>query len=56
MLLIRQSNAILPRTNQEESYEIGLNSIRRIAQGYDGSVTVEKTEAQFRISILFRNP
>lgn len=54
-LVIRQANAILPRTGQAESYGIGLSSIRRIAQGYGGSVTVEETGKQFRISIIFRN-
>ena len=55
MLLIRQTNAILPQTSQAESYGIGLNSIRRIAQGYGGSVTLEETPGQFSISIIFRN-
>jgi len=54
-LVIRQTNAVLPRKAQPESYGIGLNSIRRIAQGYGGSVTVEETEGQFCISIIFRN-
>ena len=54
-LIIRQTNAILPRTEQPESYGIGLNSIRRIAQGYGGSVGVEEAEGQFQISIIFRN-
>lgn len=55
MLQIQQSNTILPQNDQEESYGIGLNSIRRIVQGYGGSVNVEETEGQFRISIIFRN-
>lgn len=54
-LLIRQENTILPRTDQEESYGIGLNSIRRIAQMYDGSVTVEETGGQFCICIMLCN-
>ena len=54
-LVIRQANAILLRTGQPESYGIGLNSIRRIVQGYGGSLTVEETEGQFRISVIFRN-
>ena len=54
-LVIQQTNTILPRTGQTESYSIGLNSIRRITQGYGGSVTVEENEGQFRISIIFRN-
>ena len=54
-LLIHQTNTILPRKEQAESYGIGLNSIRRIAQMYGGSVTVEESKEQFRISIIFRN-
>ena len=54
-LVIRQTNAVLPRKEQTESYGIGLNSIRRIAQGYGGSVTVEENEGQFCISVIFRN-
>ena len=54
-LVIRQANAILPRAEQAESYGIGLNSIRRIAHGYGGSVTVKEAESQFNISVIFRN-
>ena len=54
-LLIHQSNAVLPRTEPAESYGIGLNSIRRIAQGYGGSVTVEEAEGRFHICVIFRN-
>ena len=54
-LLILQSNTILPQNEQTESYGIGLNSIRRIAQLYGGSVTVEETGEQFCISVIFRN-
>ena len=51
-LLIRQTNAVLPQNPQSESYRIGLNSIRRIAQMYGGSVTVQQDKTQFEISIL----
>ena len=54
-LFIRQENSILSRKERPESYGIGLNSIRRIAQGYGGTVTVEEAGAQFCISIIFRN-
>ena len=54
-LVIRQSNAVLPRTEAGEGYGIGLNSIRRIARNYDGSMTIEENGTQFCISIIFRN-
>ena len=54
-LVIRQTNAVLPCKEHTESYGIGLNSIRRIAQGYGGSVSVEENERQFCISVIFRN-
>jgi len=51
ILLIRQFNHVLPSKEPSESYGIGLNSIRRIAGGYGGSVCVEENGAQFGISI-----
>ena len=54
-LVIRQTNAVLTRTKQAESYGIGLNSIRRIVQAYGGSVTVEDSAEQFSVSVIFRN-
>ena len=54
-LEIRQTNAVLPGNEQTDSYQIGLNSIRRIAQGYGGSVTVDEGNDRFSISVLFRN-
>ncbi len=50
-LLIRQTNAVLPQKKQSESYQIGLNSIRRIAQHYGGSVAVEEKPKVFSIVI-----
>ena len=50
-LLIHQTNAVLPEKPQSESYQIGLNSIRRIAQHYGGSVAVEERVAAFSITI-----
>ncbi len=50
-LLIRQSNAVRTQTEQPDSYKLGINSIRRIAQYYGGTVTVEQTEKHFEISI-----
>ena len=54
-LLISQTNAVLPRKLETESYQIGLNSIRRIAQLYGGSVTVEQKTGQFSIFIRLAN-
>ena len=51
-LLIRQINAVLPEKPQSESYKIGLNSIRRIAQHYGGSVAVEEKVAAFSITVM----
>ena len=51
-LLIHQSNAVLNEKPQSESYQIGLNSIRRIAQHYGGSVAVEERVAAFSITII----
>ena len=51
-LLIRQANAVLPEKPQSESYQIGLNSILRIAQHYGGSVAVEERVAEFSITII----
>lgn len=53
-LLIRQSNAIRQPRLQGESYRIGLNSIRRIAQQYAGQVTVREDGGQFAIDIALR--
>lgn len=52
VLSIQQSNAVLPEKPQSESYQIGLNSIRRIAQHYGGSVAVEERIAEFSITII----
>ena len=51
-LLIHQTNAVLPEKPQSESYQIGLNSIHRIAQHYGGSVAVEERVAAFSITII----
>ena len=51
-LLIHQTNAILPQKPQSDGYQIGLNSIRRIAQHYGGSVAVEERGAAFSITII----
>ena len=51
-LLIHQANTVLPEKPQSESYQIGLNSIRRIAQHYGGSVAVEENSMAFSITII----
>ena len=43
------------RSEQAEGYGLGLDSIRRIAASYSGSVTVEEKDGQFRIDILLRD-
>ncbi len=50
-LLICQANAVGPQREQVDSYKLGIHSIRRIAQHYGGTVTVEQTEKQFEITI-----
>ena len=52
VLLIHQANAVLPERPRSESYQIGLSSIRRIAQHYGGSVTVEERVAAFSITVM----
>ena len=51
-LLIHQANAVLIEKPQSESYQIGINSIRRIAQHYGGSVAVEERVAEFSITVI----
>lgn len=50
-LVIRQTNAVLSAAAPSDSYGIGLNSIRRIAQHYSGRVTTQQTGQQFAITI-----
>lgn len=50
-LEICQRNAILGQEKQTDSYGIGLNSIRRIAQDYDGQVTVTEDGQVFAITV-----
>ena len=51
-LLIHQANTVLPEKSQSESYQLGLNSLRRIAQHYGGSVAVDERVAAFSITII----
>ena len=50
-LWIRQKNAVISPKNKSDSYQIGLNSIRRIAQLYDGQVSVKQDKEYFEILI-----
>ena len=50
-LHIRQSNGICADAGPKDSYRLGLNSIRRMAQSYGGRVTVQKDEKRFAIEI-----
>lgn len=54
-LTIHQSNTIQLNIEKSESYQIGLNSIKRIAQMYDGTVIVKKTNTSFSITIHLNN-
>lgn len=50
-LCIRQDNMVKALSAPAEGYQIGLRSIRRIAQNYAGKVDVEKSETEFAIMI-----
>ena len=54
VLVIEQRNFKKPITEQVESHRVGLNSIRRIAHSYDGSVEVQQTDEEFGIVIVLR--
>lgn len=51
-LNIRQENAVRKLDASSEGYQIGLKSIRRIAQNYGGRVEVRQDDAMFMISII----
>ena len=51
-LLIKQFNNIKKISNEVEHNNIGLNSIKRIAQNYEGSVNVIKDNNYFEINIF----
>ena len=52
-LTIQQTNTIPASPVQRDSYKLGLNSIRRIAQNYGGWVEVRQDESNFSITIIF---
>ena len=54
-IVIRQSNTIRKDKQPSESYRMGLNSIRRIAHNYKGSVEVTEISGKFEIIITLSN-
>lgn len=50
-LVICQKNTANPSVKHTESYQMGLQSIRRIAHNYDGSVAIRQENTQFEITI-----
>ena len=50
-LQILQRNAVKAPKADSESFQIGLNSIRRIAQLYEGRVQISEEDGQYAISI-----
>lgn len=52
-LVIRQENFIGKADEHVQSYQIGIRSIQRIAQNYDGRVDVYKDDEKFGIVITF---
>lgn len=50
-LLLWQKNAVSQGEQTKESNKIGLESIRRITEGYGGSVTIDAEEGEFQIEI-----
>ena len=49
-----QTNMCGAHAGHAESHGIGIDSIRRIAEGYGGCMKVEKTQQDFRIEILLQ--
>ena len=50
-LCIQQENSISSGTKQTDSYKLGINSIRRIAQNYGGKVSVRQNADSFFINV-----
>ena len=50
-LIIRQKNVRCSGTEPKESYQMGLNSIRRIAHNYAGQVEIQQGDPMFCITI-----
>jgi len=51
-LYIAQTNSISASTEQKDSYKLGINSIRRIAQNYGGRVSVLQDAENYSITII----
>ena len=54
-MVIRQRNTTAQDKQPSESYRMGLNSIRRIAQNYAGTVDVHDEDGKFEITITLSN-
>jgi len=50
-IVIRQSNAVALTAEKTEGFQVGLQSIRRIAQNYGGSIQVDQDKETFTITI-----
>lgn len=50
-LLIRQKNAVRELDEPTEGYQLGLRSIQRIAQNYNGRVDIQQDDSVFSITI-----
>ena len=50
-LCIRQTNGISSGAGPKDSYKLGINSIRRIAQNYGGQVSVRQDAENFSITV-----
>ncbi len=53
VLTIRQSNSIRPAPDGQDSYQLGIRSIRRIVQHYDGRVETAQDGENFVITMEF---
>ncbi len=54
-IVIRQKNSIRKDKQPSESYRMGINSIRRIAHNYGGTVEIAEDEHNFEIIITLSN-
>ena len=54
-ITLRQSNAIRKESAAAESYQMGVYSMRRIAQNYGGGVEITQTTETFEIRIILAN-
>ena len=51
-LIIRQENTVRKQCTSVQSYQIGLRSIKRITQHYEGCVDIQKDDFNFSITII----